>query len=124
MQNTNPFDLILSRLDQLQSTMNVLSSTAQKQTFTVPAPDKNRLLDLAEAAEVVRKPIGTIRHYIHHRNLPAIKIGKSYLIKLDELLVWVNGFQDKKEPEETSMDKMMASRKRYAKYTPNLSQDK
>ena len=124
MQNTNPFDLILSRLDQLQSTINVLSSTAQKQTSSPPTPDKDRLLDLAEAAEVVRKPIGTVRHYIHHRNLPAIKIGKSYLIKLDELLVWVNGFQDKKEPEETSMDKMLANRKRYAKYTPNLSPDK
>ena len=123
MQTINPFDLILSRLEQLQSAINVLSENADKSP-TLATPDKDRLLDLAEAAEVVRKPIGTVRHYIHHRNLPAIKIGKSYLIKLEELLVWVNGFQDKKAPEETSMDKMLANRKRYAKYTPNLSPDK
>ena len=123
MQTTNPFDLILSRLEQLQSSVNVLSENAQKPT--VPATsDQGRLLDLAEAAEVVRKPIGTVRHYIHHRNLPAIKIGKSYLIKLDELLVWVNKFKDIDEPKLDNVEPMLANRKRYGKYKPGFSSDK
>ena len=116
MQSTNPFDVILSRLEQLQSSVNFLSENAQK---TAPAPqaDPDRLLDLSEAAEVMRKPIGTVRHYIHHRNLPAIKIGKSYLIKLNELLSWVNRFKDDVviNREESATDPMLANRKRYSK---------
>lgn len=123
MQTTNPFDLILSRLELLQSTVNVLSQNAQKPPTAVTT-DQGRLLDLAEAAEVVRKPIGTVRHYIHHRNLPAIKIGKSFLIKLDELLVWVDKFKDMEEPKLHSLAPLMANRKKYGKYKPGLSSDK
>ena len=116
MQSTNPFDLILSRLEQLQSSVNVLSENAQK-TAHAPQADPDRLLDLSEAAEVMRKPIGTVRHYIHHRNLPAIKVGKSYLIKLNELLSWVNRFKDDVviNREEGATDPMLANRKRYSK---------
>jgi excisionase family DNA binding protein len=115
MQTTNPFDLILSRLEQLQSTVNVLSENAQKISLPLPPADPERLLDLSEAAEVMRKPVGTVRHYIHHRNLPAIKIGKSYLIQLNELLNWVNRFKDGEEPLKISTDPMLENRKRYAK---------
>ncbi len=120
MQTTNPFDLILSRLEQLQSSVNVLSENAQKGTPPQSA-DPDRLLDLSEAAEVVRKPVGTVRHYIHHRNLPAIKIGKSYLIKLNELLSWVNRFKDINGDENVNItDPMLANRKRYGKHKIQL----
>lgn len=88
MQTNNPFELIISRLDELQSTVNNISARAQKETSKPPV-DPERLLDLTEAAQIVRKPVGTVRHYIHHRNLPATKIGKSYLIKLNELLMYI-----------------------------------
>ena len=113
MQTSNPFELILSRLEQLQTTVNILTDNSQKPP---PSPQSNpeRLLDLSEAAEIVRKPIGTVRYYIHHRNLPATKIGKSYLVKLGELLQWVEAFHQpvsKKGP----VDRMLENRKRYRK---------
>ena len=114
MQTTNPFELIISRLDELQLTVNNISDRAQKETAKPPA-DPERLLDLTEAAQIVRKPVGTVRHYIHHRNLPATKIGKSYLIKLHELLSWVDDFTKKDETKETPSDRMLDIRKRYRK---------
>jgi len=114
MQTTNPFELIISRLDELQSTVNTISDRAQKETAKPPA-DSERLLDITEAAQIVRKPVRTVRHYIHHRNLPATKIGKSYLIKLNELLTWVDDFTKKDESVETPSDRMLEIRKRYRK---------
>jgi hypothetical protein len=70
MQTINPFELILSRLDQLQSTVNVLTDKATNST-PGPAVNPDRLVDLSEAAEILRKPVGTVRYYIHHRSLPA-----------------------------------------------------
>ncbi len=114
MQTINPFELILSRLDQLQSTVNTLADSNQKQA-TTDLINPERLLDLTEAAQVVRKPVGTVRYYIHHRNLPAMKVGKSYLIKLQALLDWVNEF-NKKEPVKNVSDPMLENRKRYGKH--------
>jgi len=113
MQVENPFDVIIFRLDQLQSAVNFLTDQSQKS----PSQAKDspeRLLDLGEAAEIVRKPIGTVRYYIHHRNLPAIKIGKSYLVKLNELLQWVDKF-DQKPPGPDTVERMLQNRKRYRK---------
>ena len=113
MQTTNPFELILSRLDQLQLSVNYLTDKTQKQS-TKPTEDPDRLLDLTEAAQIVRKPVGTVRHYIHSRNLPATKIGKSYLIKFAELLKWVDEFKkDTGKPEVSA--RMLENRKRYCK---------
>lgn len=113
MQVDNPFDLIISRLDQLQSAVNLLTDQSQK------APGHGnegpeRLLDLAEAAQIVRKPIGTVRYYIHHRNLPAIKVGKSYLVKFGELLKWVDNFDQRPRAQDT-VGLMLQNRKRYRK---------
>jgi len=113
MQTNNPFELILSKLDQLQSTVNGLA----EQPSTGPTPslaNPDRLLDLAEAAEVVRRPIGTVRYYIHHRNLPAIKVGKGYLVKLGELLAWVDEFS-REECKDGPVDRMLNQRKRHKK---------
>ena len=113
MQTINPFELILSRLDQLQSTVDILTENKHKSANT-DVSNPERLLDLTEAAQVVRKPVGTVRYYIHHRNLPAMKVGKSYLIKLQALLDWVNEF-NKKEPVMDVPDPMLENRKRYRK---------
>ncbi len=114
MQTTNPFELIISRLDQLQLSVNDISERAQKEA-TKQTADPQRLLDLTEAAQIVRKPVGTVRHYIHHRSLPATKVGKSYLIKLDELLKWVDDFNKKPETNEPMFNAMLENRKRYRK---------
>ena len=113
MQTINPFELILSRLDQLQSTVNTLADNNHK-PGTTDLVNPERLLDLTEAAQVMRKPVGTVRYYIHHRNLPAMKVGKSYLIKLQALLDWVNEFT-RKEPVKDVPDPMLQNRKRYRK---------
>ena len=123
MQTNNPFDLILSRLDQLQTTVNTLSENAQKSS-AIPATNPDRLLDLSEAAEVMRKPVGTVRHYIHHRQLPAIRVGKSYLIKLNELLDWINRFKEADVKESAGLNPMLANRKRYAKSSIQLTPGK
>jgi excisionase family DNA binding protein len=103
MQTTNPFEIILSRLDELQLSINSMSAREAKQSTKT---DPERLLDLTEAAQMVRKPVGTVRHYIHHRSLPATKIGKSYLIKLSELLSWVDEFNKKPETEDLASNRM------------------
>ena len=111
MQTSNPFELIISKLDQLQSTVNTFADNTNKPKEIF---NPERLLDLPEAAQIVRKPIGTVRHYIHHRNLPAIKVGKSYLIKLQALLEWVDEF-NKKQPAKDAPNPMLMNRIRYRK---------
>jgi len=114
MQTSNPFELILTKIDQLQTTVNTLSEISQK---TPPQQNDNpdRLLDLSQAADMLRKPVGTIRYYIHHRNLPAIKVGKSYVVKLPALLSWVEEFNGGKKTSAGPVDPMLANRKRYRK---------
>jgi excisionase family DNA binding protein len=75
------------------------------------------MLDLPEAARLLRKPVGTVRGYIHSRNLPATLVGKSYLIKYKELFEWFEGMKTKKGPthNSTAPVKMMASRHRFRK---------
>ena len=114
MQTTNPSEIILSRLDQLQLTVDDLSTRTQKEHANHTA-DAERLLDLTEAAQIVRKPVGTVRHYIHHRSLPATKIGKSYLIKLQELLTWVGTFQKKENTTGQVHNAMVEHRRKYRK---------
>lgn len=98
----------------MQLSVNDISERAQKEA-TKQTADPQRLLDLTEAAQIVRKPVGTVRHYIHQRSLPATKVGKSYLIKLDELLKWVDDFNKKPETSESMFDAMLENRKRYRK---------
>lgn len=113
MQTSNPFELILSKLDLLQNTVNGLAENKQTSTSSnFASPD--RLLDLAEAAQIVRRPIGTVRYYIHHRNLPATKVGKGYLVKLGELQAWVEEFA-KENGKPGAIEQMLENRKRYKK---------
>ena len=90
MQTINPFELIMEKLEQLQATVNDLFDKTQQASSA--KADTERLLDLAEAAQIIRKPVGTMRYYIHHRDLPATKIGKNYLIRYSLLIEWVSEF--------------------------------
>jgi excisionase family DNA binding protein len=113
MQTSNPFDLILSKLDQLQITVRGLAENAPKASSpALPSPE--RLLDLTEAAQIVRRPVGTVRYYIHHRGLPATKIGKGYLVKLGDLLAWVEEFKEA-GGKASPVDRMREHRNRYKK---------
>jgi excisionase family DNA binding protein len=114
MQTNNPFDVIIERLEQLQSTVNDLAERKQTAGSKDSGTDPEKLLNLVEAAQIMRKPVGTVRYYIHSRNLPATKIGKSYLIKTSALLKWVDEFNQPKTIKQ-SLNPMLANRKRYAK---------
>jgi len=116
MQTINPFELILSKLEQLQTTVDIISINSPRQKPPEPV-DPNRIIDLPEAAKILRKPVGTVRGYIHSRNLPATLVGKGYLIKYSELMNWFETFQNntRQESKKTAPDKMMESRKRYRK---------
>jgi len=117
MQTENPFELILNKLEQIERTL-IISVNAPKQKFTEPL-DPNRIINLPEAAKLLRKPVGTVRSYIHSRKLPATLVGKSYLIKYRDLLEWFDSFQKANQAPSPSSgiasDKMIENRKRYRK---------
>jgi len=116
MHTINPFELILSKLEQLQTTVDIISINSPRQKQPEPV-DPNRILDLPEAAKILRKPVGTVRGYIHSRNLPATLVGKGYLIKYSELMNWFENFQNgtPQEIKGIATAKMMENRKRYRK---------
>jgi excisionase family DNA binding protein len=122
MPTENPFDVILLKLDHLQSTVNDLTTKVATKNDTKEIIDPNRLVDLPEAAKLVKKPVGTVRHYIHHRNLPAKRIGKSFIIKYSDLMAWIDTFNE--DGQETAIDAtkgMLQNRKRYNKQSPSFS---
>ena len=120
MAMENPFDAILLKLDHLQATVNNLTTKVERKEDPNGTVDPNRLVDLPEAAKLVKKPVGTVRHYIHHRNLPAKRIGKSFIIKYSDLMAWIDTFnedgQDITPP--TASNQMLQHRKRYNKHQP------
>jgi len=116
MQTNNPFELILNKLEQIQTTVDTLSVNSVRQNPLDPT-DPNRIIDLPEAAKILCKPVGTVRAYIHSRNLPGRLVGKSYLIKYQELMKWFENYQagNETESKKTAPGKMMENRKRYRK---------
>lgn len=116
MQTSNPFELIMHKLEQIQMTVDIISVNSPRQKQPEP-PDPNRIIDLPEAARILRKPVGTVRNYIHTRHLPATLVGKGYLIKYAELMAWFDSFETEKQPEKTTTatEKMMENRKRYSR---------
>jgi len=105
----NPFDLIISKIDVLQACVNGLREN-NKKPIVIKPEDPDRLLNLVEAANALRKPVGTVRYYIHHKSLPAIKVGKGYVVKHSALMAWVNEFQ-----ETTSKNPIVKKRNRFTK---------
>ena len=115
MQTNNPFELILNKLEQIQTTVDIISVNSPGQTPSTPT-DPDRIIDLPEAAKILCKPVGTVRGYIHSRSLPARLVGKSYLIKYQELIKWFENYQAyETENKKTASSLMMENRKRYRK---------
>ena len=122
MPTENPFDVILLKLDYLQSSVNDLTTKVARKENSAEVIDPNRLVDLPEAAKLVKKPVGTVRHYIHHRNLPAKRIGKSFIIKYSDLMAWLETFnEDGQEPVAGATKGMVQNRKRYNKQPASFS---
>jgi excisionase family DNA binding protein len=113
MSGENPFEKIFEKLEQIERTL-ILSVNKP-----IPKPiesDPNRIIDLPEAARLLRKPVGTVRGYIHSRNLPATLVGKSYLIKYQDLVKWFEEFQQPKtKVTNTATAKMITIRQRHTK---------
>ena len=116
MQTNNPFELILNKLEQIQTTVDIISVSSPSQNLPTPT-DPDRIIDLPEAAKILCKPVGTVRGYIHSRNLPARLVGKSYLIIYRELMKWFENYQAAYETQskKTATNLMMENRKRYRK---------
>jgi hypothetical protein len=116
MQTSNPFELILNKLEQIQTTVDALSVNPSAQSLSEQT-DLERIIDLPEAARILCKPIGTVRGYIHSRNLPGKLVGKSYLIKYQELIKWFENYQTGYQQESTKIapGKMIENRDRYRK---------
>jgi len=116
MQTNNPFELILNKLEQIQTTVDIISVNSPAQNLPTPT-DPDRIIDLPEAAKILCKPVGTVRGYIHSRKLPARLVGKSYLIKYKELITWFENYQAAFEIEgkKSATSLMMENRKRYRK---------
>ena len=122
MAMENPFDVILLKLDHLQSTVNDLNAKVERKEVAKEVVDPNRLVDLPEAAKLVKKPVGTVRHYIHHRNLPAKRIGKSFIIKYNDLMAWIDTFNEDGQGTSTAAsNQMLQHQKRYNKQQPSFS---
>lgn len=114
MQTDNPFEKIFDKLEQIERTLIISLNKPQQPTAT---PDPHRIIDLPEAAKLLRKPVGTVRSYIHSRNLPATLVGKSYLIKYQELVQWFESFQRGENKDSgTATAQMMAIRKAKGKH--------
>lgn len=111
----NPYELILNKLEQIERTIIIWVNTPKPERQE--PSDPNRMLNLPEAAKILRKPVGTVRGYIHSRNLPATLVGKSYLIKYQELLDWFQNMQTLKMERNsiTAPDKMMKARHQFRK---------
>jgi len=116
MQTNNPFELILNKLEQIQTTVDTISVNPPGQNLSEPT-DPDRIIDLPEAAKILCKPVGTVRGYIHSRNLPGKLVGKSYLIKYQELIKWFENYQAAYETKNkiTATSLMMENRNRYRK---------
>ncbi len=102
MQTNNPFELILNKLEQIQMTVDNISVNSRGQNLT-ETDDPDRIIDLPQAAKILCKPVGTIRGYIHSRSLPARLVGKSYLIKYQELIKWFENYQAAYETESKKL---------------------
>jgi excisionase family DNA binding protein len=60
----------------------------------MPAPtagDETQLLTIAEAADLLRAPVATLRYW-RHRNIgpPSFRLGRRVLYRRDDLRTWID----------------------------------
>lgn len=119
MSVVNPFDQINEKLDQIQKCM--IAWFSKQESPTKPQSDRTYsedFLTLPEVAAILKKPIGTIRRYVHFRGLPAKRLGKPYLIKKQDLAAWLENWQREKPHATTKKagyTQMLEHRQRYSK---------
>ncbi|RYE18491.1 MAG: DNA-binding protein [Sphingobacteriaceae bacterium] len=116
MLSENPFEVILSKLEHLQSTINELATKIVLGEVPKPEVEPDRIIDLIEAARLIKKPVATARYYIHHRGLPAKKVGKSFIIRYSDLFTWLETFNEEgQDIKNVAIEQMMQNRKKFAK---------
>lgn len=98
---TNPFEDIVSRLEKLQCTVDLISVNQPKAQI-VPQENPNTLLNLKDVAAILKIPINTARYYIEHKKLPAVKNGKAFKIKQSDFLDWIDHVYLKKPLQEST----------------------
>lgn len=118
MSVNNPFEQINERLDQIQKSLIAWFS---KQENREKQPDRTYSADfltLPEVAIILKKPIGTVRAYIHSRGLPAKRLGKPYLVRKDDFTEWLSEWQATETQNDLPADgysRMLEHRKKYSK---------
>ncbi|MEN9549088.1 MAG: hypothetical protein RIR12_1679 [Bacteroidota bacterium] len=111
MQLTNPFDAIITKLDQLQSTVEEIKSS-QPQKQASPDGEDNELINLQQASLLLNMPVSTIHFHKAHHQLPFLKPGKRLLFRKGDLLVWLNTFSSNTSTGNTAIDRMRENRKK------------
>lgn len=89
MSTPNPFDVIIEKLEKLQTSVD---DVITKQLAEKDEPERiysEDFLTLPDLAAILKKPVGTVRGYVHSKGLPAKKMGKAYLIKRLEFNKWL-----------------------------------
>lgn len=118
MTLVNPFEVIIDKLDKLQSTVNDYALVKQKEE-TPSLNQENDFLNLPEIAVILKKPVGTVRGYVHSKGLPAKKMGKGYLINKLEFNKWLAQWLAENPKEEivpsAGYNQMLEHRRKYGR---------
>lgn len=104
-QVSNPFEDIVSRLERLQSTVDLIFVN-QPRVQPQRRENPNTLLNLKDVAAILKIPINTARYYIEHKKLPAVKNGKAFKIKQSDFLDWIDHVYLKKQTQELSEENL------------------
>ena len=96
---SNPFEEIVSRLERLQTTVDLISVNQPKER-PVRQENPHMLLNLRDVAAILKVPVNTARYYIEKKKLPAVKNGKAFKIKQSDFLEWLDNVFLKKEAEK------------------------
>lgn len=91
--NYNPFDTIISRLEQLQIRLDIISANLPREKTPIPPKDPYDILDTRAISLILGVPESTVRGYINDTDidkaLPAYKHGKGYRIQRSLLQEWI-----------------------------------
>lgn len=113
MQTVNPFDLIITRLDFLQLTIDEIKNASIQEAKN--ESKGAQLLDLNEASTFLGMPVSTIHFHKKHNDLPFLKPGKRLLFRKEDLVAWVESYGKKNASAPNPISKMASLRKKYVK---------
>ena len=113
MNSYNPFEAIISRLDNLQIAVSILTKNTSLPDNTAKSNSED-LIDIHEASRILHMPESTIRYHKSNNQLPYIKPGKRLLFKKQDLFDWLEKFHSSQN-NGSSLNQMTIIRKRYSK---------